>query len=67
MDTTTEYLPDAVLVEVGSPAQENLRYALQVLERHAAGGLGAGEIDVCTNAISTLRSLTRPDLLADDA
>ena len=67
MDTTT-YLPGATLVEFGSPAMDNLRYALQLLELHAedldpeydAEGVDTGEWGACNRAIVTLREMTTP-------
>jgi hypothetical protein len=57
---TTQYLPDTKGVEVGSEAQEDLRYALQVLERQVEEEdyEDDGELYACMGAIETLRFLT---------
>ena len=63
--TMNAQLPDAMTVEIGSPAQEDLRLALNILE-----GWFKGEFDLpleyeegnfagIGRAIDTLRALTR--------
>jgi hypothetical protein len=58
---TTQYLPDLKTTEVGSPAQENLRFALQVVEdaraRHAGDGIDLN-LSAYDDAIGILRFLT---------
>ena len=57
----TDYLPDLRGVEVGSPAQDNLRYACDVLKRHLEWITDADEAFRCRDAILTLKDLTRTD------
>ena len=54
----THNLPDVLGVEAGSPAQDNLRYALSVLERHMESLLDTDEGFRCRDAILTLEELT---------
>jgi hypothetical protein len=55
----TNYLPDLIGVEVGSPMQDDLRYALDVLRSHKARITDPDEWDRCGEALLALESLTR--------
>ena len=63
--TKTVYLPDAMTVEIGSPAQEDLRLALAILEGWFKGDFDLpveyeeGNFAGIGRAIDTLRALTR--------
>jgi hypothetical protein len=54
-------------VEVGSPMMDDFRYALQLLERHAADELDPDETLACTSAIETLQWMTEDPRLEPEA
>jgi hypothetical protein len=54
---TSEYLPDSRSVEDGSRAQEDVRFALRVLERHMEGLDVGSEMHRCLEALDTLSFL----------
>jgi hypothetical protein len=54
----TDRLPDMLGVEVGSAAQDNLRYALEVLRSHMERVTDTDEGFRCRDAILTLEEMT---------
>jgi hypothetical protein len=54
----TDQLPDMLGVDVGSPAQDSLRYALDLLGRHMERLTDTDEGFRCRDAILTLEYLT---------
>ena len=57
MDTTPRYLPNARSIDEGSRAQEDVRFALRVLELHMEGLDVGSEMHLCLQAIDTLSFL----------
>ncbi len=55
---TPVLLPDQSCVDFGSPAMDDLRFALAVVSLHAEGLNSSDEKRACERAIKTLSSMT---------